>query len=273
MRPPKTYSHPSPTIPPQSDYPQIYPHHTALSNPDTSDPFNPPLTNTLTKVLTHPPFSNIMTLTYRILHFLFLRHANKHTPQEAALFEKHEHLATLRAQHTAHIRAALETLIRELRGESAAVWTCHACKTRNDVLILRDEVENPLGVLKCMWCEHVCCLECAHEGGVERWATEGRREKVKVSSLKDKCDKGSGKAKVKELLPCVSICAGCGLSWRAKMLGLRKARWGFARRQCVCGCRPSKKEPWIGFKLHDEEVLGGRTRGLLKRLKKELDKT
>jgi hypothetical protein len=214
-----------------------------------------------TKSFTHK--TPIMPLTYRILHFIFLQH--RPTAREQASARVASSITHLKKQHTADVRAAMQLLIRELRGDNAAVWTCHCCQYRNDVAILGGE--HPLGVLKCEYCEHVYCTECAHEGSVMRWRVEGKTEEKD----KEKGDEdGRGERSSLRELPYVSICGGCGLSWRAKVIGMRKVRWGFARKECVCGCRPRASRSWAGFKIKEGEIVEKRTRTLLCLLREEL---
>ncbi|OAG00625.1 uncharacterized protein CC84DRAFT_1168696 [Paraphaeosphaeria sporulosa] len=104
---------------------------TDLSYSPNPSPTIPSLTKYLNLAITLSPspanYSTPQCPYYRTLHFLFACHVHHHTPREAASIHISRHLSTLQTAHNAHIRACHETLVRELRGENASVWTCHVC--------------------------------------------------------------------------------------------------------------------------------------------------
>lgn len=110
-----------------------------------------------------------------------------------------------------------------------------------------------------------------HSRPLVRWGVEG----VEVVDESEEREREREREKV---LPFVSVCRGCGVSWRAKVTGRGKAgrgvvglRWGFGRRGCVCGGVPME-EGWIGLKVVEGEVVEGSTRELLGVLKEELER-
>lgn len=103
-----------------------------------------------------------------------------------------------------------------------------------------------------------------HSRPLVRWGVEG----VEVVDESEEREREREK-----VLPFVSVCRGCGVSWRAKVTGrgMVGLRWGFGRRGCVCGGVPME-EGWIGFKVVEGEVVEGSTRELLGVLKEELER-
>lgn len=101
-----------------------------------------------------------------------------------------------------------------------------------------------------------------------RWRTEGSDFQVKQES----------KRITNEQFPYVSICRKCGLSWRASLTGVRKeangrerVKWGFGKKECVCGCKPSGTRPWAGFKIKEQVQVDASARALFNALKEELN--
>ncbi|KAF2242666.1 hypothetical protein BU26DRAFT_570729 [Trematosphaeria pertusa] len=184
------------------------------------------------------------------------------TPKPSARDQAYAHIASLERQAIADLQSALHTVLSHTSGQLTSTWTCHACTYRNAIILLPGE--HPLGILSCKYCAHVCCDSCSTNSPLlKTYYTEGAELRLR--------DRDYGE------LPYVVVCRECGVSWRAVATSVVEkegdrelVNWGFGKRKCVCGARPSIWKSWIGFRVREGQRVEGDTGALLSVLTENL---
>lgn len=186
----------------------------------------------------------------------------KVSKQEQKRQQVESYIATLEQRSIADLNNAVQTIILHTEGVLSGTWTCHTCQYQNAIILLPGK--HPLGILRCHYCEHVCCDTCTHSRLMQKWYDQGVDLHARNVNFGE--------------LPYVSVCRACGLSWRAIITRVTEAgeakavHWGFGRRKCACGATPSIWKPWIGFRIEDAKLVEGSTRTLLNVLRERLNR-